>query len=365
MPRIELRQVTKRFGDILAVDRIDLEVAAGEYLAILGPSGCGKTTLIKIIAGIWPPTSGQVLVDGRDVLPIALEDRELGYVFQNIVLFPHLTVKQNATYGPWVRGRSPEETARVGREVLELVGLLDEAGFFPGELSGGAQQKAALARALANRADLLILDEPLSALDSRVRVDLRYQLRRLVKELGLTAVHVTHDQEEALSVADRVVVMRAGRIVEDGAPRQLYEAPKEIFTSNFVGENNFLEGVVTRKRDGLMQVALRGEQFLWVPDGGYATGDAVVVAWRPEYLDLGHDPTATNTLPGRVEGEIFLGSELRYVVRLATGDRIFVDVPLTHERFKVSEDAIVEFHPDKMLLYPRPYEGLREALKLE
>ncbi|MEE9163513.1 MAG: ATP-binding cassette domain-containing protein, partial [Thermoplasmata archaeon] len=137
MPRIELRQVTKRFGDILAVDRIDLEVAAGEYLTILGPSGCGKTTLIKIIAGIWPPTSGQVLVDGRDVLPIALEDRELGYVFQNIVLFPHLTVKQNATYGPWVRGRSAEETARVGREVLELVGLLDEAGFFPGELSGG------------------------------------------------------------------------------------------------------------------------------------------------------------------------------------------------------------------------------------
>jgi ABC-type Fe3+/spermidine/putrescine transport system ATPase subunit len=364
MPLVELRKVTKRFGDIVAVDRVDLRVRDGEYVTILGPSGCGKTTLIKMIAGIWEPTEGQVLVDGHDVVPVPLEERDLGYVFQNIVLFPHLNVWQNATYGPWVRGHRPEDMRVVGREVLEMVDLLDQAGFFPGELSGGAQQKAALARALANKARLLILDEPLSALDSRVRLELRYQLRALVKDLGLTALHVTHDQEEALSVADRVVVMRRGRIVEEGEPQQLYEQPKSIFTSNFVGENNFLEGSIARRADGWALVALRNQQYLWVPDRGYSPGQAVVLAWRPEYLDLavGYGPSG---LPGTVEAERFLGSELRYIIRLATGDRVSVDVPLTHERFKIGDYATVQFNYEKMLIYPRPYEGLEEALKLE
>ncbi|MFQ5837915.1 MAG: ABC transporter ATP-binding protein [Thermoplasmata archaeon] len=364
MPLVELLGVTKRFGDIVAVESVDLKISDGEYVTILGPSGCGKTTLIKMIAGIWGPTAGQVLVDGEDVVPVPLEERDLGYVFQNIVLFPHLSVWQNATYGPWVRGRSHEEMKVIGREVLQLVDLLDQTGFFPGELSGGAQQKTALARALANKARLLILDEPLSALDSRVRLELRYQLRALVKDLGLTAIHVTHDQEEALSVADRVVVMRKGRIVEEGGPKQLYEDPRNIFTSNFVGENNFLEGSIARRADGWSLVALRNQQYLWVPNGQYSAGQAVVLAWRPEYLDLvsGHAP---NALPGTVEAERFLGSELRYVVKLATGDRVSVDMPLTHERFKIGEYSTVQFNHEKMLIYPRPYEGLEEALKLE
>ncbi|MCJ2520491.1 MAG: ABC transporter ATP-binding protein [Candidatus Thermoplasmatota archaeon] len=364
MPLVELRRVTKRFGPIVAVEDVDLRVDDGEYVTVLGPSGCGKTTLIKMIAGIWAPTEGEVLVDGRDVVPVLLEDRDLGYVFQNIVLFPHLSVWKNATYSPWVRGLGEEEVSSIGKEVLRLVDLLDQSRFFPRELSGGAQQKAALARALANRAQLLILDEPLSALDSRVRLELRYQLRALVKDLGLTAIHVTHDQEEALSVADRVVVMRKGRIVEEGSPRELYRSPAHIFTSNFVGENNFLEGSIAKRADEWALVALRNQQYLWVPDGRHSVGRAVVLAWRPEYLDLrkGYSP---NGLPGTVEGERFLGSELRYIVRLATEERVSVDVPLTHERFKVGEDTTVEFDYEKMLIYPRPYEGLEEALKLE
>ncbi len=364
MPVVELRKVSKHFGPIVAVDDVDLRVGDGEYLAILGPSGCGKTTLIKMIAGIWEPTSGDVLVDGQDVVPVPLEERDLGYVFQNIVLFPHLSVLKNATYGPWVKGVELNEMKALGDEVLQLVDLLDQSGFFPGELSGGAQQKAALARALANKARLLILDEPLSALDSRVRLELRYQLRSLVKDLGLTALHVTHDQEEALSVADRVVVMRRGTIVEQGSPRDLYESPSNIFTSNFVGENNFLEGSIARKANDWALVALRNQQYLWVRDGRFLTGQAVVLAWRPEHLDLGTE-YSPNGLPGEVETERFMGSELRYVVKLATGDTVSVDVPLTHRRFKIGDYTTVQFNQERMLIYPRPYEGLEEALKLE
>lgn len=364
MPLVELRAVTKRFGDIVAVEELDLRVSDGEYLAVLGPSGCGKTTLIKMVAGIWNPTEGEVRVDGRDVVPVPLEERDLGYVFQNIVLFPHMNVWQNATYGPWVRDVGTERLEAAGREVLGLVDLLDQAGYFPSELSGGAQQKAALARALANRARLLILDEPLSALDSRVRLELRYQLRALAKDLGLTAIHVTHDQEEALSVADRVVLMRRGRIVEEGTPRTLYERPERIFTSNFVGENNFLEGSVAQRDRDHVVVALRNRQRLRAVDGGAGSGRAVVLAWRPEELELSREE-GTNGIPGTVEAERFLGSELRYVVRLASGEAVAVDVPLSHERFKVGEAAVVQFDSSKALVYPRPFEGLEEALKLE
>lgn len=356
--------MTKKFGPIIAVEDVDLDVRDGEYLTILGPSGCGKTTLIKMIAGIWDPTEGEVLVDGMNVVRVPLEERDLGYVFQNIVLFPHLSVWQNATYGPWVRDVGSERMDSIGKEVLGLVELLNQAGYFPAELSGGAQQKAALARALANQARLLILDEPLSALDSRVRLELRYQLRALVKDLELTAIHVTHDQEEALSVADRVVLMRRGSIVEDGSPRALYEQPEHLFTSNFVGENNFLEGSIARRASGYALVALRNQQYLWVVDRGMPSGKAIVLAWRPEYLEL-MSGYSTNGLPGTVEEERFLGSEMRYVVSLATGETIAVDLPLSHERFKVGEAATVQFNSDKALLYPRPYEGLEEALKLE
>ncbi|MCK4455665.1 MAG: ABC transporter ATP-binding protein, partial [Thermoplasmata archaeon] len=222
MPRIELRGITKRFGDVVAAKDVNLTIEDKEYVTFLGPSGCGKTTLVKIISGIWEPTEGEVLIDGKRMNEVPVEDRDLGYVFQSIALFPHMTVLSNTVYAPIVKDFPVEERDKIAQEVLDLVDLLDRKKFFPGELSTGAQQKAGLARALASQAKLLILDEPLSALDARVRVDLRYELRRLVKDLGLTAVHVTHDQEEASSVSDRIVVMRAGRIVEIDSPENLY-----------------------------------------------------------------------------------------------------------------------------------------------
>ncbi len=363
MPRIEARDVAKRFGRITALDRTSLTVEDGEYVAILGPSGCGKTTLIKLLSGIWQPTEGHIFVDARDVTTLPVEDRDLGYVFQNIVLFPHMDVWTNATYGPWVHARARQDVDHVGQEVLELVDMLADRGLFPSELSTGSQQKVALARALANRAKLLILDEPLSGLDARVRLDLRYALRRVVKDLGLTAIHVTHDQEEAMSVADRVIVMRKGKVVEAGRPEDLYDHPAGVFTANFIGESNFLEGSVRRIRADWAFVEFRSGYILRVPAKGLMQGDPVVVAARPEWLALSTEAFG-NVIPGRVESRVFLGATERLQVRLFTYDLVSVDVPAS-QSLNTARDVMVSFHEANVLVYPRPYEGLQEALKLE
>lgn len=363
MPRIELRDVEMRFGDIVAVDRTDLVIEDGEYIAVLGPSGCGKTTLVKIISGIWTPTAGRVVIDGVDVTGIPPEAREIGYVFQNIVLFPHMNVEENATYGPKVRGLPLSVQTEIGDEVLQMVDMAGQKGYYPRELSGGAQQKVGLARALANRSKLLILDEPLSALDARVRLELRYALRRVSKELGLTTIHVTHDQEEALSVADRVIVMRKGRIVGSGTPEELYYRPDSLFVANFVGENNFLEGVVKRVAGGWAVIELRNKQFLRVPAKVLRVGEAVVLAIRPEDLGISLKESA-NSLPGTIEGSRFMGSFRRYDVRMNTDDVLLADGP-TYPEFDAGKRVLINFREEDIVIYPRPYEGLREALRLE
>ncbi|HEY7589246.1 MAG TPA: ABC transporter ATP-binding protein [Thermoplasmata archaeon] len=362
-PRIQAVDIAKRFGRITALESCNLTIEDGEYLAILGPSGCGKTTLIKILSGLWKPSEGRILVDGKDVTNLDVEDRDLGYVFQNIVLFPHMDVWRNATYGPWVRDRPAYEVQGVGKEVLNLVAMLDERGMFPNELSTGSQQKVALARALANKAKLLMLDEPLSALDTRVRLDLRYALRGIVKDLGLTAVHVTHDQEEAMSVADRVIVMRKGRIVEEGLPPSLYMRPREVFTANFVGESNFLEGAVRRIRGEWAFVELRGGYALRVPAKGLLEGDPVVLAVRPEWVSITPEGFG-NAIPGRIESRRFLGATQRLQVRLVTYDVVSVDIAAS-QSLNTARDVIVSFPETNILVYPRPYAGLQEALKLE
>ncbi len=364
MPGIRLEGVSKRFGKIAALQKVDFEMQDGEYVAILGPSGCGKTTLIKIIAGIWPPTEGRVLIDNRDITGVPIEERDLGYVFQNIILFPHMTVKNNAGYSPRVKGLSEEQIEERSSNAMELVGVLEQQGYLPSELSGGAQQKTSLARAIASKAKLLLLDEPLSALDARVKVELRYALRRLVKDLGLTAIHVTHDQEEAMSVADRVIVMRKGKIVEVGKPTQLYDAPRNLFTANFVGESNFLEGTVHSVEEGKARIELREEQILTVPRTTLRIGQPVVLAIRPEHLSL-RPEDRDNTIQARVEGSRFMGFYTRCKLRAETGDELLVDLPTGDARVKEGTSASVYFNPDFILSYPRPEEGLGEALKLE
>ncbi len=246
MPTVELSRVSMIFGNVVAVDEVDLRIEDGEYVTILGPSGCGKTTLIRMIAGIIEPTRGRGLHrrQGHERRP----DRGAGH---RLRVPEHRAVPepdrpgQRLPTGRGCTGKEKEEQVAIAHKYLELVKLLDKMEMFPSELCGGEQQKVSLARALATGSKLLLLDEPLSALDARVRVDLRYELRRLVKRLGLTTVHVTHDQEEAMSVSDRIVLMRAGAIVEIGTPEQLYTRPLDIFTANFVGETNLFEGWVS------------------------------------------------------------------------------------------------------------------------
>lgn len=361
MPEVSLQRITMRFGKVLAVDEVDLTIADGEYVTILGPSGCGKTTLIRVIAGILEPTQGEVYIGGKSMKEVPIEERDLGYVFQNIALFPHMTVKMNAAYGPTVKDRPMEEREKIARKYLEMVKLLDKMGMFPSELCGGEQQKASLARALATGAKLLLLDEPLSALDARVRVDLRYELRRIAKNLGLTVVHVTHDQEEAMSVSDRIVVMRAGGIVESGTPEQLYTRPRDVFTANFVGETNLLEGWVKERHEGGSMIELRDNSVIVVERCDPLVGEAVAVSVRPEFVF-----PFTDGLLSRIEYLTYMGTYWRVSARSQSNDMVEFDIPsIEGKLYRPGQEVYLMFNRKAAVVYPRPVEGLTEAVKLE
>ncbi len=367
MPEIEMKGIAKYFGKLKAADGIDLHIKSGEYVTVLGPSGCGKTTLVKILSGIWEPTKGDCFIDGKKVTGIPTYERDLGYIFQNIALFPHMTVWQNANYAPIVKDLEPEEGKRITQENLQLVNMLKRKGFKPFEISGGEMQKVGIARALCSGSKLLILDEPLSVLDARVRLDLRYEIKRLVKRKGLTAIHVTHDQEEAMSTSDRIVLMRAGKIVEVDTPENLYNRPKNLFTANFIGEANFIEGSIVKCKDDKCIVEARYKQHLEInnPKGKFKAGDGVVIMVRPENLSISHSEK-DDSLEGRIEDKIFMGSYMRYRVKLATFDIMLVEVPEADDKtFNIGDKVNVKFRPKKLLVYTQPMGGLTEVLSLE
>ncbi len=365
MPEVRLVNVTKRYGKIVANDDVSFTIKDGEYISIIGPSGCGKTTLIKNIAGIIKPDMGEIYIGGRLVTDLPIEDRGIGYVFQNIALFPHMTVWGNVTYGPRVRGWSLEETKPLALEMLEMIKLGARSEAYPAELSGGTQQKTAVARALISRAELLLLDEPLGALDVKVRAELRHELRRLVKDLKLTALHVTHDQEEAMSISDRVIVMKRGSIVEAGAPIDLYSQPRNIFTANFVGEANFLTGEVTQAFDEGSSVKVGDGLQLTTKSGDRRVGDRVVIAFRPEFASIG-DRRIMNNLSGKVMDILYSGSTVRIKVQLTNGDLVIVKkAPSVKEAtFTIGDKVTITISPEDILVYKLP-ENLNKELALE
>jgi spermidine/putrescine transport system ATP-binding protein len=320
---IELRNVSKRFGDVVAVDDVSLQVEDGEFLTLLGPSGCGKTTTLRMIGGFELPSAGELLIHGEEMGARPPYRRPVNTVFQNYALFPHLDVGQNVGYGlEMAKVPKSERLRRVG-EALEMVRLPNVEKRKPSELSGGQQQRVALARALINRPAVLLLDEPLGALDLKLRKAMQLELKRLNKEVGATFVYVTHDQEEALTMSDRIAVMNAGNILQIGTPEEIYERPCDRFVADFVGQTNFLEGDVLGSDGGVTTVAMgAGSVRVLTPPGGAATG-RVTVAVRPERMLLAEDaPEADatwNRIEGRYEGETYLGAHVQVAIRLPDG----------------------------------------------
>ncbi|WPB88027.1 ABC transporter ATP-binding protein [Streptomyces malaysiensis] len=316
---VEFRRLRREFGKAIALDGLDLTVRPGELLALLGPSGCGKTTALRLLAGFEHPDAGEVLVDGQDVTGVPAHRRDAGMVFQSYSLFPHLSTVDNVAFGLRMRKvRTAERRARAA-ELLELVGLGDKGERFPHQLSGGQQQRVALARALALRPRVLLLDEPLSALDAKVRLTLREEIRRLQRELGITTLFVTHDQEEALSMADRVAVMRAGRLEQCAPPSELYGRPATAFVAEFVGTMSRIPGHL----DGTT-VEVLGQRL--PVDGEVPATPEVDVLVRPEAVHI----AAEGQGDARVVATAFLGATTRLTVRMADGVEVKADLS-THE----------------------------------
>jgi spermidine/putrescine transport system ATP-binding protein len=317
--RIELVSLTKHFGEV-AVDEIDLQIASGEFFSLLGPSGCGKTTTLRLIAGFEQPTSGKILLDGVDVSGVPPHKRNVNTVFQSYALFPFLTVFDNVAFGLRNRKLPDQElTSRVGA-ALELVSLGTFGKRRPGQLSGGQQQRVALARALVLEPAVLLLDEPLGALDAKLRRSLKVELKALQEKVGITFLYVTHDQEEALTMSDRLAVMRDGKIVQIGAPSEVYEEPADTYVADFLGVSNLMEVDIVERGPGSRCQAKLGETVLTVEHGGLDVPDRSHAVIRPERVKIEEfGSPGPNRVPAMVERLVYLGSATQVFLRLAAG----------------------------------------------
>jgi spermidine/putrescine transport system ATP-binding protein len=323
-PDIVLQQVTKRFGDLVAVDALDLQIPRGTFFALLGPSGCGKTTTLRMIGGFEDPTEGTVLLGGQDVTDLPPFKRDVNTVFQSYALFPHLDVQRNVAFGLERKKVSKGEVQGRVAEALELTQLTGMEKRKPNQLSGGQQQRVALARALVNRPRALLLDEPLGALDLKLRRQLQIQLKRIQEDVGITFVHVTHDQEEAMTMADEIAVMNEGRIEQRGSATDLYESPRTAFVANFLGVSNLVDATLASRDSAYATFTTHDGATVRAP-ADRARDGAVRIGVRPEKLEVCTEaPDGMNVLRGRVEVASYLGVSLQYVVRAPGGEELTV-----------------------------------------
>ncbi|ACZ31765.1 ABC transporter related protein [Xylanimonas cellulosilytica DSM 15894] len=323
---LELRGVGRSFGEQHALSGLDLTVKAGEFIALLGPSGCGKSTALNCLAGLLPLTHGQILLDGKRIDTLPSEKRGFGMVFQSYALFPHLTVEKNIAFGLQMRGVPKAQIKARVKEAIALVKLEQHATKLPGQLSGGQQQRVAIARAVVLEPSLVLMDEPLSNLDAKLRLDMRTEIRRLHQSLGLTTVYVTHDQEEALSLADRLVVLREGRVQQVGTPDDLYDHPRNWHVADFMGYRNLLRGTVLSASGGVARVDLGGFTLTGVPVGSLRDGDAVRVAVRPDDLvvAVGGEVRDGNDVEATVSTVEYHGREFAVSASTADGGTVHV-----------------------------------------
>lgn len=366
MPDIALKGVSKIFpGNVVALHKVDLAVKDKDYVVLLGPSGCGKTSLLKAIAGIYPPTSGSIYIGKKDVTRLPIEDRNLGMMFQNYALFPHLSAEKNVSYGPSMRELPPEKAKEIAHAMLELSKFpIGRAGAKPSELSGGMQQRVALARALASQSPILLLDEPLSALDAKIGEELRLELRRLVKKLGLTVIHVTHSQEEAMSTADTIVVMNNGEIMQVGTPEEVYFKPSNLFVADFIGEANFFEAEIERSGKKLIAHFL-GKAFDLsesVSSCLSQNANRAVVVIRPEKLVVTKDkPFHRNFVKSKINTRRFLGEKIRYEVSSEFGEIVVKRMGFGRS-FCKGDSVMVSFDSADSILFEYPNDHLEKIV---
>jgi putative spermidine/putrescine transport system ATP-binding protein len=339
MAYLTLSNISKQFGDTYAVRDFNLEVDKGEFVSFLGPSGCGKTTTLRMVAGFENPTEGTILLEGADITQKPPNQRNMGMIFQSYALFPNMTVAQNIGFGLRVRKSSNAEIGDRVREMVRLVNLEKHVDKYPYQLSGGQQQRVSLARALAIRPDVLLLDEPLSALDAKIRLSLRAQIRDIQKKLGITAIFVTHDQEEALSISDRIVVMEAGAIEQVGTPFDVYNFPRTPFVANFVGSLNSALAEVTDPEQGLLN--MDGVQFASAAKmDSLKKGDKVRIAIRPERFSFASEGKKANVVDGCIENITFLGSVVR--VHMLIGNTKFTMDTFNYPSLELPKIGAVE-----------------------
>ena len=328
-PAVEFRSVSKRYGAVTALEAVTVSIQRGTLVTLLGPSGCGKTTMLRLIAGLEQASSGQILIDGHDVTRQSAAERDVSMVFQSYALFPHMTVLENVCYGLRASGRRKAQAIELAQSKLSLVGLAGYGARLPSELSGGQQQRVAVARAIVLEPKVLLFDEPLSNLDAKLRRRVREEIRELQQSLAITAVYVTHDQQEALAISDRIMVMSMARIAQDGTPRHLYEQPNSQFVADFIGDANIVP-VVVESRQGDMATVRVGPLLLTLPHHGIAAG-AAELSIRPQALVLSR---SGDGLSGRITRAAYLGSHMEYWIAF-TG--------LDNELFVVSPDVEAPF----------------------
>jgi len=353
---VELIHLTKKFKEVVAVKDLSLEIRYGEFLFLLGPSGCGKTTTLRIIGGLEDPTDGIVRIKGQVVNGIPPERRDTATVFQNWALFPHKTIFENVAFGLKMRKRPKKEISEKVEAFLDMVNLSGYASRYPAQLSGGQKQRVALVRALVVEPAVLLLDEPLSALDLKLRQQMRFEIKRIQKRLKVTTIFVTHDQTEAMAMADRIVLMNEGRVEQIGSPQDIYYQPNSKFTSDFIGETNFLEGAIAGLEEKRVLVDLAEGTRLTAPSGeGSPQSGRVLIAVRPENIALKRErtPSSQNILEGRIFDVTFLGATLRFHVEFG-GKIVMVDAVGDGRlgKYRQGETVFLEVDPECCLLLP-------------
>jgi putative spermidine/putrescine transport system ATP-binding protein len=342
--------ITKRYGGKTVLDRLPLEIRGREFVTFLGPSGCGKSTALGIIAGLVPPTEGEIWLDDQRIDHLLPEKRGFGMVFQNYALFPHLTVFDNVAFGLSLQRRP---AAEISDRVTKMLGLVRLSGYeerYPGQLSGGQQQRVAIARALVLHPRLMLFDEPLSNLDAKLRIEMRTEIKQLHNRLGLTSIYVTHDQAEALSLSDRIVVLREGVLMQIGTPQQIHDRPENVFVADFMGFRNFFEVKLGRTADGFVEGTAKGLTLRARARDGFSSGGDAVIAIRPDDIRVGRSPNGVNTLRGKVELVEYLGREQEAAIAIEGQNRIWLR---TSEKTALGDNVELTLPPDKLVLLPR------------